>query len=109
MVSWLQFGLAVIIFLGGCLGVAWRFGYVVASLISNIKAEFNAELELLESEQDKKIARVYDRFDDFKKSMECTHVRRELCAEIRGNFSNEFKEIKSDLKDIKAYLMENKK
>jgi hypothetical protein len=82
-----QFIVGILIIIGGLLGTAMRVGFVVASAIAKIneqmatdKAEFHALLELKESEAGEKIGRVYQRFDEYKTSMEANFVRREMCS-----------------------------
>lgn len=67
-VEWLQFGLAIIIFCGGCLTVALRIGYIVANTVNKITLETDA-----------KIGKVWLRFDEYKEYIEGKFVRKESC------------------------------
>ena len=68
-VGWWQLGLGILVFLGGCIGVSVRIGYIVANTVRNITVETDA-----------KIGRVYERFDQYKEHMEHEFVRRESCG-----------------------------
>jgi len=83
MIEWLQFGLGIIIFIGGCIGVSIRFGYIVSNTVSNIIKETDA-----------KIGRVYERFDSYKEHVENSFVRKESCSLIHSGTTNAIEELK---------------
>jgi len=78
-IEWLQFVLGVLVFVGGCLGVAIRIGYIVANTVSKITLE-----------TDSKIGRVYERFDKYKDQMEVNFVRKESCGLTHTNSDHAF-------------------
>jgi uncharacterized membrane-anchored protein YhcB (DUF1043 family) len=67
--EWLQFGLAIIVFCGGCLAVALRIGYIVANTVNKITLETDA-----------KIGKMWIRFDEYKEHLEKEFVRKETCS-----------------------------
>jgi len=49
---------------------------------------------------DKKVGRIYQRFDEFKDHLEETHTRREVCEIQHKQLKEDLNEIKSDVKAI---------
>lgn len=76
--------IALLVFLGGCIGVALRVGFVVSGLVDTIRKEFNARLELIAAEMDGKVGRVYQRFDEYKAHMEDNFIRKEMCSIVHN-------------------------
>lgn len=91
--EWVKFGIAMLILIGGFIGGAARIGYVVSSLISTLKAEFNALLALKEAEFDSKIGKVWERFDTHKKNCNEEFIRKEVCASIHSGATQAFNDI----------------
>jgi len=87
MTEWIHVVLAVLGFaISGAIAV-WRVSWVVSQSIAKIneqmmviKAEFNALLELKEAESSSAVGRVYQRFDEYKQSMDINFVRRDMCS-----------------------------
>lgn len=52
------------------------------------------------TEIDKKIGRVYGRFDEYKNHLEDTHTRKEVCDIKHEQISNDLMEIKKDVKEL---------
>jgi hypothetical protein len=87
-------------------------GYVTATLVSTIKAEFNARMELAEAEHGKAVGKVYERFDEYKKTLEGSFVRRESCQLSHNNTSQSIMELKASVEKLSdkvdALLMRGK-
>jgi hypothetical protein len=88
-IEWLQFGLAITVFLGGCFGVALRVGYIVANTVNKITLETDA-----------KIGRMYQRFDEYKVHLESTFVRNESCHLTHNGTTTEMHGVKKQLERL---------
>jgi hypothetical protein len=60
-------------------------------------------------DNDDKIKRVYQRFDEYKDHLEGTHVRKEICDLLHLQTSEDIKEIKADVKFILQEIRNGKK
>jgi len=49
---------------------------------------------------DTNINKVYNRFDEYKKHMEYTHVSKEVCGILHNQLVEDIVEIKSDVKKL---------
>jgi len=92
-VEWLQFILAIVVFIGGCLGVAIRIGYIVANTVNKMTLETDA-----------KIGRVYERFDKYKDQMECNFVRGETCRLTHSGTSVAIADLKLSIDKLDAKI-----
>ena len=79
-IGWVQLGIAIVIFILGLVAQAAQFGYKVAKIQADIKAEFNALIDLKEAEYDKKVCRVYIRLDEHKAQCDDKFISKEMCA-----------------------------
>lgn len=49
---------------------------------------------------EKKITRMYQRFDTYKEHLETTHTRKEVCDVKHEQIANDLTEIKKDVKEL---------
>ena len=54
----------------------------------------------LGQDMDGKVVTIYKRFDVFKKNVEATHVRKEVCAIMHEQLSADMQEVKKDVKEL---------
>ena len=54
----------------------------------------------MSQDTDKKVARMFQRFDEYKEHLEVTHVRREVCDIMHEQLRTDVTEIKKDVKDL---------
>ena len=54
----------------------------------------------MSQDTDKKVGRMFKRFDEYKKNLEGTHVRREVCDLHVEQMSDNIAEIKDDIKHL---------
>ena len=71
------------------LGVVWKMS-------KDIRDEHNATIKA----HDADIARVYERFDEYKKNVEATHVSKEVFSLTYSALIKDIGEIKSDVKSL---------
>lgn len=61
--------------------ITWKF----SEYEKKIQDEINTKIEVSGKEQDKKTARVYERFDEYKNFIESQFVRKEMCGVMHSN------------------------
>lgn len=61
--------------------VVWK----LAQHEKKITDEINLRISLSEKEQDKKVARIYERFDEYKNFTEFQFVRKDMCGIMHNN------------------------
>ena len=54
----------------------------------------------MEQDMGKKLGKVYNRFDEFKKNIEATHVRKEVCEVVHRQLGADMSEVKADVKEL---------
>lgn len=52
------------------------------------------------NEQNKKISRIYQRFDEYKEHFETKYVARDMCAILHKQIKDDIAEIKIDVKEL---------
>lgn len=85
--QWIGTGIALALFIGGLLATVWRVSWIVSQALATMKQEFNALLTLKDAEFDVKIGRIYQRFDEYKDSIESNFIRKEMCTVVHGSNS----------------------
>ena len=61
----------------------------------------------MSKDTDRKIGKMFSRFDEFKEHMEITHTRREVCDIQHTQLKNDLTEIKLDVKTLLKKLKFN--
>lgn len=107
---WIAFATFLFTGLGAFAGVVWS----ISKHEEKWRKEFTDILELYKTEIDKKIDRQYQRFDEFKKGLEGTHVRKDSCDLIHAGSTKELAAMNKKLEsletkfdELKDYLMKN--
>ena len=54
----------------------------------------------MSQDTDKKVTRMFQRFDEYKNHLEGTHTRREVCDVKHEQLTRDVSEIKKDVKDL---------
>ena len=71
----------------------------VGAIVSLLAAFWGITWKMSDA-MDKKMGRMYQRFDEYKEHLEGTHVRREVCNIMHEQLRNDVTEIKKDVKDL---------
>jgi hypothetical protein len=83
MNEWYQTGVFLIALVTGL----WKMG-----------TDIKTDADRTKKEHEESVARVYERFDEFKKQMESTHVSKEVFSLTYAALTKDIGEIKSDVK-----------
>lgn len=113
--GWIQFWVSVFIFVGSGLLAVLKVGYDLAKheekldkkiveLTTKVKSEVAEDLNNAVENGDKKRARIYERFDEYKNFVENTFVRREMCGMMHQSTSGEIGGLRGEINGIKNDL-----
>lgn len=101
--------------LGAVVAVVWnirgmvaRFEEKMSIIQADIRAEFGANLKILEQEQADKRDTIYRRFDDHKKFVDDTFVRSKECGIMHQNTVIGFDALKTEVKELRKEIAEVK-
>jgi hypothetical protein len=112
--------------LGAVVAVVWNIRGMVASfekkisdaikssddkltmITDDIRAEFNANLKVLEQEQASKRDTFYRRFDEHKKFIDDTFVRNKECVLMHTTTSNCVESLRIEMKELRKEVAEVK-
>jgi hypothetical protein len=91
--QWLNTVLACLIFVGSAVITIVRITIIVTKALEQNKAEFNALLDLKSAEMNGKMDKFWERFDEYKNTVDGTFIRKETCGLTHANSSREFLEL----------------
>ena len=88
----------------------------IGKIIKNHEEDTKEKIEKHSKNTKEKIERQYERFDEFKKSMEATHVRKDMCEVMNKTSAMEIANVNKQLEvlgkkfdDLLQFLMKGKK
>ena len=67
---------------------------------ANMREELCDRIRELALLHEKGFNRVYERFDEYKKNLEGSHVRKEVCEVMHKQLVNDVNEVKKDVKEL---------
>jgi hypothetical protein len=89
------------VFIAG-VGMLWRLN----QKLDDMQAVRDRKIEEVRKDNDSKVSRSYERFDEFKKAMELSHVRVDVCAIVHEQVSKNFEDLKQRQIDITTDIKE---
>jgi hypothetical protein len=112
MHDWIQLIIACLVFVVSGIAAVVRVSFAIKDAMATIKAEFHALLELEQERRAKDVARVYERFDDYKTHIESKllpdFVRKDMCAVMHTGTAAAVNEMKIELKELRREISELK-
>ncbi len=92
-------------------GITWKLGESMDKKLKEhseghdkkqnaFKDEMNKKIMELALLHEKGFNRVYERFDEYKKRLEETHVRKEVCEVMHAQLCQDMNEVKTDVKEL---------
>lgn len=108
---WIQAGIYLIMGIGAVVTVTWGVSEKIASwkkelekAVQELDKKFEKDLATAIDNGDKKRARIYERFDEYKNFVEGQFVRKEMCVVVHNSSAQELGKINGRMDSFEGQL-----